>query len=197
MSGITKRAIQPPDISAILEIQSSSKEAAQWPRAAYEKLLHARSSELAVVAERAGHVIGFIVARQAADELEILNLAVAPAARRQGVGKALLQGVLTHAAARGVHQVFLEVRALNFAAQGFYQAQGFAIAGRRANYYTSPAEDALLLARSLPERSGKINRDPSWPRTEKCDSFCACDTHSKGGADAFDGSGNSRGPDVE
>lgn len=197
MSKVAIRAMQVPDLSAILEIQSSSKEAAQWSQAAYEKLLDACSSELALVAERASSVMGFIVARQVANELEILNLAVAGVARRQGVGRALLQDVLTHAAARGAHKVFLEVRASNFAAQDFYQAQGFAIAGRRANYYTSPVEDALLLARSLSELSGKINRDPSWPRTEKCDSFCACDTHSKGGADAFDGSGNSRGPDVE
>ena len=197
MSGITIRAIQPDDVSAVLEIQTSSKEAAQWSRAAYEKLIHACSSELVLVAERAGSVIGFMVGRQVADELEILNLAVAGVVRRQGVGKALLQDVFADAAARGVQKVFLEVRASNFAAQSFYQTQNFAIAGRRANYYTSPVEDALLLARSLSELSGKINRDPSWPRTEKCDSFCACDTHSTGGADAFDGSGNSRGPDVE
>lgn len=197
MSSITNRAIQRRDLSAVVEIQSSSKEAAQWSREAYEKLLDACSSEVALVAERASSVIGFIVARQVENELEILNLAVAAVARRQGVGRALLQHVFTHGAAHGVHRVFLEVRASNLVAQRFYETQGFTRAGRRANYYASPVEDALLLARSLPELSGKINRDPSWPRTEKCDSFSACDTHSKGGADAFDGSGNSRGPDVE
>ena len=160
MSGIIVRAIQPSDISAVMEIQSSSKEAAQWSREAYEQLLDAPPSALACVAERAGSVIGFIVARPAADEFEILNLAVAAAARRQGAGKTLLQHVLNHASALGVRKVFLEVRASNSIAQRFYSAWGFTVAGRRANYYTSPPEDALLLARSFPELSGKINRNP-------------------------------------
>lgn len=144
MSGTTIRAIQPSDVSAVLEIQSSSNEAAQWSRAAYEKLTVVHPSELAWVAEHGGPVVGFIVARQAANELEILNLAVAAVARRQGVGRALLQHALTHAAAHGVDKFFLEVRASNLAAQSFYRAQGFAPVGIRRNYYTSPADDAVL-----------------------------------------------------
>ena len=160
MSGIIIRAIQPSDISAVMEIQSSSKEAAQWSQELYENLPNVSTAELAWVAERNGSIIGFIVARQAADELEILNLAVSAPARQQGAGKALLQHVLSHASAKGVRKVFLEVRASNSIAQRFYESQGFILAGRRANYYTSPREDALLLARSLPELSGKINRNP-------------------------------------
>lgn len=160
MSSITIRAIQAPDLSAVLEIQSSCEGAAQWSRAAYEKLFDALPSELAWVAERDGRIIGFIVVRQLTDELEILNLAVAAVARRQGAGRALLQHVLTHASAHGVHKVFLEVRVSNLIALRFYEAHGFISTGRRTNYYTSPPEDALLLARSLPELSGKINRNP-------------------------------------
>jgi len=160
MSSVAIRAMQPADVAAVMEIQSSSKEAAQWSRESYEKLLEASTSELAWVAERDGRIVGFIVVRQLTDELEILNLAVAPAARRQETGKALLQHVLAHASAHGVQKVFLEVRASNLTAQRFYAAHGFANAGKRANYYTSPVEDALLLARSVPELSGKINRNP-------------------------------------
>ena len=160
MNGITIRPIQPPDISAILEIQSSSKEAAQWSRGVYEKLLGALASERAWVFEGDGTVIGFIVTRQAANELEILNLAVGEAARRQGIGTALLQHVFSHANAHSVHKVFLEVRASNSAAQSFYEVHGFTIAGRRPRYYTSPVEDALLLTRSFSELSGKINCNP-------------------------------------
>lgn len=160
MSKTIIRAIESPDVSAVVEIQSRSKEAAQWSREAYEKLLDASTAELAWVAECDGHIIGFIVARQAADELEILNLAVAPAMRRQGTGKALLQHVLAHASALGVQKLFLEVRASNSVAERFYKAHSFTNVGRRSNYYTSPLEDALLLARSLPELSGKINRNP-------------------------------------
>ena len=160
MSGITIRAIEPGDISAVLEIQHSSKGAAQWSRDAYEKLFGALVFELAWVAENKGSIIGFIVARRLADELEILNLAVVEAARRQGVGKALLQHAFTHAAGCCVQKVFLEVRASNFAAQRFYESQVFTNAGRRPNYYTSPVEDALLFTRSISELSGKINRNP-------------------------------------
>jgi len=160
MSKIIIRAIEAPDVSAVIEIQSSSNEAAQWAQQAYEGLLTASTAELAWVAERVGRIIGFIVVRRVADELEILNLAVAPAARRQGVGKALLQHALTRACAHGVHNIFLEVRTSNFGAHRFYEAHGFINAGKRANYYTSPVEDALLFARSLPELSGKINRNP-------------------------------------
>ncbi|HXT86259.1 MAG TPA: ribosomal protein S18-alanine N-acetyltransferase [Verrucomicrobiae bacterium] len=160
MTDIIVHAIHPSDISAVMEIQSGSKEAAQWPQEAYEKLLQASTSELGWVAERDGCIIGFVVVRQVADELEILNLAVAAIARRHGAGKALLQHILCHVSTQGVRKVFLEVRASNLIAQRFYSVLGFTIAGRRASYYTSPAEDALLLSRSLPELSGKINRDP-------------------------------------
>ncbi len=160
MSNVAIRAMQPSDVAAVMEIQFSGKAAAQWSRESYEKLVEASTSELAWVAERDDLIIGFIVVRQLTDELEILNLAVAAVARRQGAGRALLQHVLTHASAHGVHKVFLEVRVSNLIALRFYEAHGFISTGRRTNYYTSPPEDALLLARSLPELSGKINRNP-------------------------------------
>lgn len=167
MSTVAVRAIQPCDVTAILQIQSSGNEAAQWSRHAYENLFLASTSELGWVAENGGCVIGFIVTRQATNELEILNLAIAPAARRQGAGKALLQHAFAHASEHGAQKIFLEVRASNLAARGFYSSQGFINAGRRPNYYTSPVEDALLLARSLPELSGKINRNPVLASRQK------------------------------
>ena len=91
---------------------------------------------------------GFVLARVAADEAEILTLAVAPAARRQGHGGALLAGAMAAAAARGASAMFLEVAEHNAAARGLYAAAGFAEAGRRRRYYPD-GSDALVLRRWL------------------------------------------------
>jgi ribosomal-protein-alanine N-acetyltransferase len=91
---------------------------------------------------------GFVLARVAADEAEILTLAVAPAARRQGVGGTLLAQAMAVAAARGAAAMFLEVAETNGAARALYAAAGFAEAGRRRRYYPGGA-DALVLRRSL------------------------------------------------
>ncbi|WP_137179036.1 GNAT family N-acetyltransferase [Roseomonas sp. AR75] len=91
---------------------------------------------------------GFVLARVAADEAEILTLAVVPAARRAGHGGALLVAAMAQAAARGAATMFLEVSAGNDAARALYAAAGFAEAGRRRRYYAD-GSDALVLRRGL------------------------------------------------
>src|SRR5690606_32388544 len=95
---------------------------------------------------------GFILMRVAADEAEILTLAVRPAARRAGLGGRLVgEGVLT-ATARGAGRVFLEVAEDNAAARALYARTGFAEAGRRRGYYARAdggRRDALLLVLNL------------------------------------------------
>lgn len=91
---------------------------------------------------------GFLLARVAADEAEILTLAVAPPARRQGVGGALLAAALVHALAAGAATMFLEVSVANTAARALYAAAGFAESGRRRRYYAD-GSDALVLSRRL------------------------------------------------
>ncbi len=87
-------------------------------------------------------VMGALVAScPVPDEAEILTLAVAPEHRRRGVGGALLQAFLRGRRGR----VFLEVRPSNAAARRLYQRFGFTPAGRRASYYQSPSEDAIVL----------------------------------------------------
>lgn len=101
------------------------------------------------VAEREERIAGFLIVRVAADEMEILNLAVEPAARCRSVGRALLQGALWWALQNSARRAFLEVRFSNAVARQFYEAHGFAPAGTRPNYYTDPGEDALVLVRNL------------------------------------------------
>lgn len=91
---------------------------------------------------------GFVLARVAADEAEILTLAVVPGARRQGHGGALLAAAMAGAAARGAAAMFLEVSERNAAARALYAAAGFAEAGRRRRYYPDGA-DALVLRRGV------------------------------------------------
>jgi [ribosomal protein S18]-alanine N-acetyltransferase len=95
-----------------------------------------------------GDALGFALARVAADQAEILTLAVVPAARRRGVGAALLQAVMQAAAARGAAALFLEVSTANDAARALYARAGFCEVGRRCRYYAD-GTDARVLTRAL------------------------------------------------
>ena len=79
------------------------------------------------------------------DEGHIVNVAVAPAWRRQGVATALIERIFERARALGLTCLMLEVRVGNTAAQCLYRRFGFEVVGRRKDYYTDPREDALLM----------------------------------------------------
>ena len=104
---------------------------------------------LGLVAEGADGVQGYTIAREVAGEGEILNLAVVPEYRGQGIAGALLGAVLAGLASREVTEAFLEVRESNLVALALYDAHGFRVVGRRVAYYRQPREDALVLRRSF------------------------------------------------
>lgn len=83
------------------------------------------------------------------DELEILNVATAPAQQRRGVASALLTRVLTEAQTLGKSAIRLEVRRGNAAAQALYRRHGFRSVALRARYYRD-GEDAIVMLRELP-----------------------------------------------
>jgi [ribosomal protein S18]-alanine N-acetyltransferase len=91
---------------------------------------------------------GIALARVAADEAEILTLAVIPAARHRGLARALLAVAMAHAQAAGARRITLEVSAGNEAARALYAAAGFAEIGQRRRYYPD-GSDALVLAAVL------------------------------------------------
>ena len=97
---------------------------------------------------------GFVIARAAAGEAEILTLAVAPAARGRGLGRALLQTAINRAEKMGAQTMFLEVGADNPHALALYASMGFAKVGTRKGYYSTPSggSDALVLRLSLPAK---------------------------------------------
>ena len=142
MEGLNIRPFSPGDVAAVRRIVSLSPEAANW-------MPDGLGESLAWVAEIAAGVVGFVVVRTAADEMEILNLAVAPEARRQGVASALLDAAFEHSRRAGSARVFLEVRESNAAARRFYERRGFHAIGRRTRYYRHPDEDAVLLERRM------------------------------------------------
>ncbi|MBE2277446.1 MAG: GNAT family N-acetyltransferase [Rhodobacteraceae bacterium] len=95
---------------------------------------------------------GFLLGRAVAGEAELLTLAVAPEARRRGLGRRLVGRFLYQARLRSAETAFLEVSAENAAALGLYDSAGFRLSGRRRGYYaTSEGRriDALVLSRTL------------------------------------------------
>jgi ribosomal-protein-alanine N-acetyltransferase len=121
-----------------------------WSASAFAALPGNPAVHFVVAREGEGaSVSGYAVAWFVADEGELANLAVAPSARRRGVGAALLGSVLAEATARGAATLYLEVRESNQAARKLYAARGFEEVGRRREYYRSPQEDALILRCTL------------------------------------------------
>jgi ribosomal-protein-alanine acetyltransferase len=151
-SAIRIRRLTPGDASAILAIQTLCPELAPWSGRDYEAMTDGNAAGwVAEVvagaakndAVRPGSVAGFITARVASDEIEILNLGIAPDARRHGIATALLKAAMAWGTENHAQKAFLEVRVSNSAAIQFYERAGFQTAGRRAKYYRSPIEDAL------------------------------------------------------
>jgi ribosomal-protein-alanine acetyltransferase len=141
------RGFTPADLDAVLAIQERSPGTALWSRADYEHVLGGDFAGW--IAESESGIRGFVVARRMADEIEILNLAVATEVRRSNIGTALLRKAMQWGNQGGAHRAFLEVRDTNFAAILFYERNGFLGVGRRRRYYSNPDEDALLLACSI------------------------------------------------
>ena len=134
------------DAAAIAAIHSASFQRG-WGEDEVYRLL----TDSAVITHRAmirRALVGFIMSRQAADEAEILSVAIAPARRGRGLSGPLLDFHLRTLAGRAVRAVFLEVDEHNAPARRLYARAGFAEVGRRHGYYESGAT-ALVLRRDL------------------------------------------------
>ena len=89
--------------------------------------------------------VGYVGCQTVLDEGYITNVAVSPDCRRQGVGRALIGTLVSHAGAQGLAFVTLEARTSNMPAIALYENAGFQKVGVRKNFYTAPVEDALLM----------------------------------------------------
>jgi ribosomal-protein-alanine acetyltransferase len=144
------RKIKSADAAAVARLLAASPGAAPWSPLDSPASPDTETADTATfVAEHDGEVVGIIVTRVAADEAEILNLAVLPTLRRRGLARGLLLTALAAARALNARRAFLEVRESNLDARAFYSRMGFTEFGRRRAYYQGPAEDALILTLPL------------------------------------------------
>ena len=143
------RAATPADVPTIAEIERTSF-GDPWSVETFRDLLRLSQAIFLVATEGPPEsVCGYVIAAVVADEAEVLNLAVAPRARRRGLGGKLLDAGLGIIRERGGREVFLEVRESNAPAIALYSSRGFAALSRRARYYRNPVEDALVLRRAI------------------------------------------------
>jgi ribosomal-protein-alanine N-acetyltransferase len=113
-----------------------------WGTDEFEQILIERNA-LAHRLRLGGSTIGFIVSRTAADEAEILSVAVAPKHRGRGFSRDLLRTHLGHLAGHGLKTVFLEVEENNRPARALYERAGFRVVGRRDRYYKDSSGEQL------------------------------------------------------
>jgi ribosomal-protein-alanine N-acetyltransferase len=137
------RPTTPADLPALARLEGSAF-SDPWTITMLEEALAARGA-VALVAEIGGQVVASVMARQVADEGEILTIAVEPEHRRRGLGRHLLEAATRVLATGGARTVWLEVRTSNVAARMMYLGAGFVAAGVRRGYYRRPTEDALIL----------------------------------------------------
>lgn len=90
-------------------------------------------------------VAGYVGSQTVLDETDMMNVAVHPDFRRQGVARALILALTEELKKRGSHCLTLEVRASNDPARALYESLGFVLVRTRRNYYHNPKEDALIL----------------------------------------------------
>ena len=102
-----------------------------------------------LVAEENGAVAGYIGSQTVPDESDMMNVAVHPDFRRQGIAEALVTALCEALKKQGSVSLTLEVRASNEPAKALYEKLGFEQVGRRPNYYRNPKEDALILRKML------------------------------------------------
>lgn len=113
----------------------------------YESLEQELANEQAAVfvAEWQGNTAGYAGLHFVLDEAYVTNIAVFPAYRHRGIGRALIREQKRFCRRRGFAMLTLEVRASNATAIGLYESEGFLIQGRRKDFYQLPTEDALIM----------------------------------------------------
>ncbi|MDD5259809.1 MAG: ribosomal protein S18-alanine N-acetyltransferase [bacterium] len=133
------------DLEAILKIEQASFPV-PWTRSMFEQELHIPTSHFFVAKALPGkEIVGYAGYWQVVDELHLINFAVHPEYRRQGLGKHLLFYILCDGKRLGLKKATLEVRASNQAAQRLYEQLGFKNIALRKSYYADNQEDAVIM----------------------------------------------------
>ncbi|HLG05101.1 MAG TPA: ribosomal protein S18-alanine N-acetyltransferase [Gemmatimonadales bacterium] len=138
------------DVPAIVDVERACFND-PWSARSIQEAIQSETSR-AFVAEKIAGLVGYVLARISGREGEILDLAVRPGARRQGIARRLLGAAMDSLRDSGVEEVYLEVRESNRAAIALYRAEGYRPAGMRTDYYRNPPEAALVLRVAISPR---------------------------------------------
>ena len=146
------RPATPADLDVIDALERVTFPSDAWSRAMIEAELEGPHGHYLAAIDDEGTVIGYagLLAPRGSGQGDIQTIAVAEAARRQGIGAALLDALLREAQARDAHEVFLEVRADNPGAEALYVARGFERIAIRPAYYQPDGVDAVVMKAVLP-----------------------------------------------
>jgi len=145
---ITIEGMTREDIEQVLTIEQVSF-AMPWSRNLFLSEFRNPQVSLMLVARSAGsggRILGYIVCWVVADEMHILDLAIEPSWRRNGIARMLVLAALRQGAGRGALRAYLEVRASNTAALSLYESLGFTRSLVREGYYDMPIENAVVMS---------------------------------------------------
>lgn len=143
---MTFREMLVEDLDQVMEIENDLI-SPPWTREGFFTFL-LKDENMFFVVEEKGQILGYCSMQTVLDEGDILNVAVTRNRQKEGIGYFLVDSMLMLAAARGIHIVHLEVRESNGSARRLYQRLGFKEDGFRKNYYTEPAENAVLMTKT-------------------------------------------------
>ena len=102
-----------------------------------------------LVAMEGDRVAGYVGSQTVLDEADMMNIAVHPDFRRQGIARTMVETLVAELKEKNVRSLTLEVRVSNDPAISLYHQMGFVQVGRRPNYYRNPREDALILRKEF------------------------------------------------
>lgn len=134
-------------VSAVAELEKLCF-SAPWSERSIAAELKSEWS-LWLVEERDGVAVAYVGSQSSPPEADVMNVAVSPDFRRQGIGESLMIALGEALAQKGIETLTLEVRASNEAAISLYTHLGYEQVGRRPNYYVDPREDALIMRKEL------------------------------------------------
>ena len=147
--GLAFRRMREADLPRVMEIERAAFSHPWTEELVRRELGHEFSTVLLACGGDSGAVQGFAVVWLVHDELHVLNVAVAPEARRRGVARAILDRVEAQGREQGARIAMLEVRRGNAPAIALYRSLGYREVGVRPRYYAEDGEDALVMDKDL------------------------------------------------
>lgn len=144
---LSYRRMQASDLDAVMDIETRAF-SHPWSRSLFADALTSYQCWVMFEGERQ---VGHGVIQMILDEAHLLNITIDPKCQRRGLGRALLEHLMSQAQQHGANECFLEVRASNHSAYRLYESYGFNEIGRRRGYYPAAEgrEDALVMACTL------------------------------------------------